>query len=229
MSLPVASGVETWPQAARQEAAWKPADGPEPGVGFGAMDRKSVVPMVASRNTLTFTSKHREDQFEKGTFNYQLDFLLLGGSPIEAHFEIQDHLYVLVGYLVTCGDHCPRNFPQSFQNLAFFVDFIGFLGWGNEMTLKGALRKHPDQKVQCPRTEGKFKERQHVFAEGFLDVHKSFWRHGVLNFPGGSMANEHSKGRTFRRDLERFGMAPTSTHVLHVLYRKLPTFPIKAN
>ena len=61
-----------------------------------------------------------------------------------------------------------------------------------------------------------------MFAEGFLDVNKRFWRHGVLNFLGGSMANEHVKGRTIRRDLERFGMALSSTQVLHVLYRKLP-------
>ena len=36
------------------------------------------------------------------------------------------------------------------------------------------------------------------------------------------MANEHLKGRTFRQDLERLGMALNSAQVLHVLYRKLP-------
>ena len=189
---------------------------------------KSVVPMVASRNTLTFTSNIGKIRWKGNLQLSGIDFLLLGGSPTEAHFEIQDQLYL--GYLVTCGDHCPWNFPQSFSfGLLCRFYRVSRLGkWNDD---EGGLTKHPDQKVQCPRTEGKFKERQHVFAEGFWISTKVFgvtvsWTFLVGQWPMNTWKAGDS-GEIWK------GLAWPQTVPMCSMYciENIPTFtfPIKAN
>ena len=82
------------------------------------------------------------------------------------------------------------------------------------MTMKGALRSTRPRKSNVSGLRECLRKENMCLLKVFLDFNKSFWRHGVLNFLGGSMANEHVKGRTFRRDLERFGMALSSTQVI---------------
>lgn len=133
---------------------------------------KAVVPMS---QTETRWRSHRTlgRSVEKGMFNYQVDFLLLGGSPTVANFEIQDQLYVLLGYLVTFGDHCPPSFPRGFSFGLLCRSYrASRLGkWNDD---EGGLTKHPAQRVECLRAEGMFKERKHVFAEGFWMSTKVF-------------------------------------------------------